>query len=108
MFVRLLAVASLAAFAVAGSHHARGAKHPKCKGGSVKCCNQLQTPSQWLSENKDAKPDVKNAVIDATALIGLQCLTLSSDTGCLGQTACCGDDSMDGGVNVGCYNDPSL
>ncbi|KAG1733345.1 fungal hydrophobin [Suillus paluster] len=96
MFARLLAVASLVAFAVADG---------QCNTGSISCCNSSTSTSNWNSASKIL--GLVPVVADVTALVGLGCsgvTVVGTSSSCQAnqQPLCCSGNKYNGLVNIGC------
>ncbi|KAG8216613.1 fungal hydrophobin [Butyriboletus roseoflavus] len=102
MFARLFAVASLAAFAVAGP--APLALRDQCNTGSINCCNSVQQANDvanvlslfGIASVLDGVTGQVAMGCDPTALVG------GSGAQCQQQPVCCTGNKFNGLINIGC------
>ncbi|KIK93356.1 hypothetical protein PAXRUDRAFT_12711 [Paxillus rubicundulus Ve08.2h10] len=104
MFARVFAVASLAAFALAGAVPTT-TPASQCNTGSLQCCNQVQSASAANLANPQW--NLVSVLGGLTGNVGTSCTPITvigtgSGADCTAQPVCCTGNTFNGLVNVGC------
>ncbi|KAJ8595471.1 fungal hydrophobin [Rhizopogon salebrosus TDB-379] len=97
MFVRFLAVATLAAVAVA-TPVARGGE---CDTGTIQCCESSETLEEYNSSLLGIITGLLPIDLGLDTIVGLTCIPIVGDS-CTADPMCCTGNQYYGLVNVGC------